>query len=104
MLAALTVAIRGDHQAAFLTLGTELAKAKLAAAGVDYPLDVGAVTGTFANGYRWRALVRREGVITAGRGKPVAGFGIEVTVSDPRASGRRSITLVGFEIEQGTRP
>jgi type II secretory pathway pseudopilin PulG len=104
MLSALTVAIRGDHQAAFLTLGTELAKAKLAAAGVDYPLQVGVVTGTFENGYRWRAQVRTQGVITAAGGRALAGYGLEVTVSDPRGNGRRSITLVGFEIEQGARP
>ena len=104
MLSALAVAIKGDHQAAFLTVATELAKTKLAGAGLDYPLDRGATVGTFENGYSWRVDVRRQGVIPAERGRPVTAYAVEVTVSDPRASGRRSITLIGFEIQQSARP
>jgi type II secretory pathway pseudopilin PulG len=104
MFAALMVAIKGDQQAAFLTMGTEFAKGKLAAAGVEYPLISGVSGGTFVNGYAWRVDVRRQGVIASGRGRPITGYRVEVTVSDPRANGRRSVTLVGFEIEQGAPP
>jgi hypothetical protein len=104
MLAALAVAIRGDHQAAFVTLGTALAKAKLAAAGVDYPLQPGAASGTFDNGYLWRAEVRRHGMIASGGERPIIGYRVEVTVSDPRANGGRTVSLVSVEIEQGSRP
>src|SRR3954464_8273984 len=83
MLSALAVAIKGDHQAAFLTVATELAKAKLAAAGLDYPLDGGTAVGTFENGYSWRVDVRRQGTIPAERGRPVTGYDLQVTISDP---------------------
>jgi type II secretory pathway pseudopilin PulG len=98
ILTALSVAIRSDHQAAFLTRATMLARAKLAAAGVDYPLRPGTAGAELDNGYVWLADVRTFRSIPAA-GRRIQGLSVEVTVSDPR--GRRSVSLSSIEIVAG---
>jgi type II secretory pathway pseudopilin PulG len=100
ILTGLSVAIRSDHQAAFLTRATMLARAKLAAAGVDYPLRPGTTGAELDNGYVWRADVRTFRSIAAA-GRRIQGLSVEVTVSDPRSSGRRSVSLSSIEIVAG---
>jgi type II secretory pathway pseudopilin PulG len=100
ILTALSVAIRSDHQAAFLTRATMLARAKLAAAGVDYPLRPGTAGAELDNGYVWRADVRTFRSVAAA-GRRIQALSVEVTVSDPRASGRRSVSLSSIEIVTG---
>lgn len=102
--AALAVAIRGDHKAAFLTMGTLLAKSKLAAAGIEYPLSVGTIGGTFTNGYRWQAKIYRHGIIESASGRSVRAFQVQVTVAEPIGAGERTISLAGVEIDRGLRP
>ena len=101
LLAAFAVAARGDHQAAFVTRATTLAKSKLAAIGVESPLQPGTLTGKFENGYPWRSDVRSDGVITSGGKQPIRAYWIEVTVFDPDAKGRRTVSLTAFEIDRG---
>ncbi len=99
-LMAIAVAMRSDQQAAFLTLGSILAKSKLAAAGVDFPLQPGVASGQFANGYSWRAEVRNLSTISLDDERQVAGHWVEVTVSDPRF-GARTLSLASIEISRG---
>jgi type II secretory pathway pseudopilin PulG len=98
LLAALFVAVRGDSQAAFVTLASSLARSKLAAAGVDFPLRPGVTSAAFENGYVWQAVVRPYGTIDIGSGRRIDGFWIEVTIADPRSNGRRSLSLSSLEI------
>ena len=100
ILTGLSVALRSDHQAAFLTRATVLARAKLAAAGVDYPLRPGTAGAELDNGYVWRADVRPFRSVAAA-GRRIQGLSVEVTVSDPRSSGRRSVSLSSIEIVTG---
>ena len=94
-IAAVGVALRGDQQATFATLATALARAKLAAAGVDYPLRPGVVTGVFTNGYRWRAEVRPFRSVATSESTWIRAFWVEVTViSNPQRSlSLASVTL-----------
>jgi type II secretory pathway pseudopilin PulG len=98
LLAALFVAMRGDNQAAFVTLASSLARSKLAAAGVDFPLRPGATSAAFENGYVWQAVVQPYGTIEVGSGRRIDGFWVEVTIADPRSNGRRSLSLSSLEI------
>lgn len=104
ILAALAVAVRGDRQATFLTRATLLAKSKLAAAGVDYPLRPGTTTADVDNGYEWRAVVRNFSAGAASQDQVIVGLWVEVTVSDPRSNGSRSLTLSSVEIVPRLRP
>jgi hypothetical protein len=102
-LAALGVALRNDRQAAFMIRASLLAKAKIAAAGIDYPLRVGTTGAIAESGYRWQAVVRSFIPPRGEGGVSVSAFWVEVTVSEPRAGGR-SLTLASLEIVPATRP
>lgn len=101
IFAQLSVAIRGDHRAAFLSVATLLARSKLAEAGTAQPLNPGVTTGTFPNGYRWRMVVRPHGRPAGGQ---AAAFRIEVTVAGAVDSGGPHLTLEGIEIDRGNGP
>jgi general secretion pathway protein I len=101
-LMALAVAIQGDRQASFLTLASMLAKSKLAAAGIDFPLRPGSTSGRFENGYAWQATVRNYRSIALDKDRHVLGFWVEVTVYEPRSTGR-SFSLGSIEIAQGSK-
>ncbi|MDR7039564.1 MULTISPECIES: hypothetical protein [Methylobacterium] len=103
ILAALAVAMRGDHQAAFLTLGSALAKGRLAAAGVDYPLRPGATGGVLPNGYLWRADIARHALVPLGPGSAAAGYRVAVSVAEPPERGGRSLTLHSFVLDRAGR-
>jgi type II secretory pathway pseudopilin PulG len=92
-IAAVGVALRGDQQATFATLATALARTKLAAAGVDYPLRPGVATGVFTNGYLWRAEVRHFRSIATSESTQIRAFWVEVTVAAPAPNNRRSLSL-----------
>jgi type II secretory pathway pseudopilin PulG len=97
LLAALSVSVRSDHQAIFLTRATILAKSKLAAAGQDFPLRPGTSAGSFGNGWEWRAVLRSNGG-APGESQRVDSLWVEVTVSDGRGNGSQSMTLQSIEI------
>jgi general secretion pathway protein I len=101
-LMAVAVAIQGDRQASFLTIASMLAKSKLVAAGIDFPLRPGSTSGRFENGYAWEATVRNYRSIAIDKDRYVLGFWVEVTVHEPRASGR-SFSLGSIEIAQGPK-
>jgi prepilin-type N-terminal cleavage/methylation domain-containing protein len=87
-LTALSVAMRGDRQAAFLTEATLLGRSKIAAAGVDFPLHAGAAARGLEGGYPWSAAVEPYGSLRTKSGGLVQAFRIRVTVSDPRSASR----------------
>ncbi|MER2263865.1 hypothetical protein [Methylobacterium oxalidis] len=103
ILAALAVAIRGDHQAAFLTLGSALAKGRLAAAGIDYPLRQGSAGGVLPNGYLWRADMDRSARVPLDAGRSAAGYRVAVTVAEPPERGGRALTLRSFVLDREGR-
>jgi type II secretory pathway pseudopilin PulG len=90
-LMAVAVAIQGDRQASFLTLASMLAKSKL-----------GSTSGRFENGYAWQATVRNYRSIALDKDRHVLGLWVEVTVYEPRSSGR-SFSLGSIEIAQGSK-
>lgn len=97
LLAALSVSVRSDQQAIFLTRATMLAKSKLAAAGQDFPLRPGTSAGRFDNGWEWRAVLRGASD-ASGETRQVDSLWVEVTVSEGRGTGSRSMTLRSLEI------
>ncbi|AWN43730.1 hypothetical protein [Methylobacterium durans] len=103
ILAALAVAIRGDHQAAFLTLGSALAKGRLAAAGIDYPLRPGTTGGVLPNGYLWQAEIGRYARVPLGQDRSAAGYRVAVTVAEPPERGGRSLTLRSIVLDREGR-
>jgi hypothetical protein len=78
-----------------------LAKSKLAAAGIDFPLRLGSTSGRFDNGFSWRATVQNYRAVALDKDRHALGLWIEVTVFDPR-SGGRSFTLGSIEIARGS--
>jgi len=102
-LAGVAVAIHGDRQASFLTQATLLAQAKLASAGVDFPLDSGSVRGDLPNGYIWRADIRPYSP-SPRHDSPTEGYWVEVTVGDPRSHGSRTVTLATLVLAPGNAP
>jgi type II secretory pathway pseudopilin PulG len=102
-LAAIAVAVRGDRQAVFLTQAAMLAKSKLGAAGIDFPLRPGMTSGRFDNGYVWQAEVRNYRTVAIDEDRRVAGLWVQVTVADPRSSAR-TFSLDSVEIVHGTGP
>ena len=104
ILAAAAVAVRSDRQATFLTRATLLAKSKLAAAGVDFPLRPGTAVADTGNGYEWRAVVRNFSAAGSNQDQLTMGLWVDVTVSDPRSNGSRSLTLSSIEIIPRLRP
>lgn len=97
VLAALAMAMRNDRQAAFVTLAGLLARSKLAAAGVDFPLRPGTTAAAFPNGYGWRADVRSLGAVEIADGRRAAGYEVRVTVSRAPGAGP-SVVLSGVEL------
>jgi general secretion pathway protein I len=102
-LAGLSVAVRGDRQANFLTQATMLAQTKLASAGVEYPIGPGRIGGEFPNGYVWQADMRRYGPAPR-RNSPAEGYWVEVTVADPRSNGSRAVSLATVVLVPGAAP
>ena len=102
--AALAVAIRADQRATFLTLGSILAKSRLAAAGIEFPLTPGTTGGTLPNGYRWQAEIRVHGRVEGGSGWSVSAYRVEVTVAETGEPGARTLSLAGVEIDREARP
>jgi type II secretory pathway pseudopilin PulG len=103
-LAAVGMALRSDQQAAFVALATPLARAKLAAAGVDYPLQTGVAAGSFGNGYLWRAEVRNYRVAAVDRMNRLRAYWVEVTVAEPAGRAGRSLSLASVSLARGARP
>jgi general secretion pathway protein I len=103
-LAAVAVALRSDQQAAFVTLATPLARAKLAAAGIDFPLRAGVARGQFGNGYLWRADVRNYRSAAMNRTGSIHAYWVEVTVAEASGAGGRSLSLATIALARETRP
>jgi type II secretory pathway pseudopilin PulG len=103
ILAGVSVAFRGDRQAAFLAMATVLAKSKLAAAGTDFPLRAGGTSENVENGLAWRATVHPYGGVALTQDRRVNAYWVEVTVTDPSSNGRRSMSLSAIEIRGETR-
>ena len=91
-LAGIAVAMKSDQQAGFLMRATMIAQDRLASAGVDYPLRQGTTGGALANGYVWRAEIRRYGSPLQ-RSPTLQGYWVEVTVADPHSNGSREVSL-----------
>ncbi|MGF9759496.1 prepilin-type N-terminal cleavage/methylation domain-containing protein [Microvirga sp. 0TCS3.31] len=102
-LAAVAVALRGDQQAAFVTRATPLARAKLAAAGIDFPLRAGVVTGSFGNGYLWQAEVRNYRSAPLNKTASVHAYWVEVTVAEPSGTSGRALSLATIALNRETR-
>lgn len=77
LLAGLLTALRRSEQANFTLIATELARSKLAAAGVDFPLVPGSASGAYANGFSWRAEV---GALSATTQGGAAFYDVRVTI------------------------
>lgn len=103
-LAAVAVALRGDQQAAFVTRATPLARAKLAAAGIDFPLRAGVVMGSFGNGYLWRAEVRSYRSAALNRVASIHAYWVEVTVAEPPGTAGRALSLATIAMAREARP
>jgi type II secretory pathway pseudopilin PulG len=102
-LTAIAVAIRSDSQTEFLTQASMLARSKLAAAGIDFPLRPGSASGRFHNGYVWQAEVRNYRTVAIDDDRQAVGLWVQVTISDPR-SGARTFSLGSVEISHGSEP
>jgi prepilin-type N-terminal cleavage/methylation domain-containing protein len=100
-LTALSVAMRGDRQAAFLTEATLIARSKIAAAGVDFPLRAGAAARGLEDGFPWSAEVEPYGSARLESGGLVRAFRVRVTVSDPR-SASRALSLFTIALARGS--
>lgn len=103
-LAAVAVALRGDRQAEFLTRATPLARAKLVAAGIDFPLRAGVVTGAFGNGYLWRAEVRSYRSVPLNKAGALHAYWVEVTVAEPSGTAGRSLSLETIAMAREAHP
>ena len=100
LLAAFAAAVHGDNQAAFTTRATMLATSKLAAIGVDLPLEPGVTSGSFQNGYGWRASVRLDRPVGPEGRSGMAVFAVAITVFDPEADDQQ-ISLATLELGPG---
>jgi general secretion pathway protein I len=95
ILAALSVALRSDKQAEFAMTAVSIAKSRLAAAGVEFPLRPGTTGSTLDNGYAWRATMRPYAAAVLETGLRIEGYWIEVTVSSHAG---RSLSLSAVKI------
>ncbi len=97
-LVALSTAIRADQQALFRMRAVMLAKSKLAAAGIEYPIRPGIAEGRFDNGYVWRVEMQLER--PAGNGATLGHrlVRIHATVGDPMLIARRTLTLSSVKL------
>jgi hypothetical protein len=97
-LAALSAAIRADQQALFRTRAAMLAKSKLAAAGIEYPIRPGIADGRFDNGYVWRVEMQFERPTGNGARLGHTMVRIHATVGDPMLIARRTLTLSSVKL------
>lgn len=100
LMAAFAVAVRGDHQAAFTTRATLLARSRLATVGVETPLVPGVSTGRLANGTVWQVAIRPDRTVASGAGRAIGCYWVEVTVFDPDTQGKRQVTLTTYAIDR----
>jgi type II secretory pathway pseudopilin PulG len=102
-LTGLSVALRADRQATFLTQATLLGQTKLAAAGVDFPLRPGTTARNLENGLAWWAEVRLQRTARLTDGGVVRSYKVRITVADPSAPNGRAVsfTTVALRTEEG---
>lgn len=95
LLTGLLTAVRRSEQANFMMIATELARSKLAAAGVDFPLTPGVASGGYANGFSWRADVAALSRAAPGG---AAFYDVRITISE--AMRGRAFVLHSVESDQ----
>jgi len=103
-LAALSAAIRADQQALFRTRAAMLAKSKLAAAGIEYPIRPGIAEGRFDNGYVWRVEMQLDRPPGNGATLGYRLVRIHATVGDPMLMARRTLTLSSVKLVGAGEP
>ncbi len=95
LMQSFSTGLRGARAAERQTIATLLAESRLAAVGVEMPLEAGESGGEIDHGYRWRATVRpylEPGLEAEGQAG-MAAYEIAVTVSWEAADGGGSVTL-----------
>lgn len=98
-----SIGMRGARLAERHTIAVLHAESKLAAVGVETPLEEGETSGVFDNGFGWRATIRPY--LEAGQEEaPDSGaeaYEVAVTVSWDDAGGRGSVTLETLRLAAG---
>jgi type II secretory pathway pseudopilin PulG len=98
VLAAVSVALRGDRIATFQSIAVLQAASRINALGSEGSRVLGTHSGTFENGNQWRTVVQPYGRVEVGPNQSVDAVWVEVMVFDPSAAGRRLVRLRTLEI------
>jgi general secretion pathway protein I len=83
------------------TRATVIAQSRLAAVGVEFPLEEGTSSGTADGTFHWRVIVRPyvDGELPAGRGVPRP-LRVDVEVFWEEGGGARSLALTSLGLAQ----
>ncbi len=92
---------RASRAAEAYTHATLLAESKLAAVGIEEPLDEGERTGEFDNGFDWRVAVRpyRPDGQEADGPRSLLAYEVGVTVSWNGGGGEKSVPLTTLRLK-----
>ncbi|MEQ1718048.1 MAG: prepilin-type N-terminal cleavage/methylation domain-containing protein [Hyphomicrobium sp.] len=98
---------RGQERAAHEMAALEIAKSRLAAAGIETPLTAGVTQGEAGGGYRWRVVVAPE--TRSGNGTSSAALRgywttAEVEWVEPAGAAPRKVSLTSLKIAREEAP
>jgi Tfp pilus assembly protein PilV len=103
VLAAVSIALRGDRGATFQSIAVLQAVSRINALGVEGSSALRMRSGTFENGNAWQIAVQPYGRVQIGPNQATDAVWVEVVVSDPSASGQRFVRLRTLEILAGVQ-
>jgi general secretion pathway protein I len=85
------------------TRATVIAQSRLAALGVEQPLQEGTSSGSVDDTYHWRVIVRpyADDQMPAGSGVPQP-FGVDVEIFWEEGGGARSLSLTSMRLATGS--
>lgn len=85
------------------TRATVIAQSRLAALGVEYPLQEGTTSGSVDDTFHWRVIVRPyvDDQLPAGRGVPQP-LSVDVEIFWEEGGGARSLSLTSMRLAQGS--
>ena len=85
------------------TRATVIAQSRLAALGVEFPLEEGTSSGSVDDTFHWRVIVRPyvEDALPAGQGIPTP-LRVDVEIFWEEGGGARSLSLASMRLARGT--
>ena len=85
------------------TRATVIAQSRLAALGVEYPLQEGTFSGSVDDTFHWRVIVRPyvDDQLPAGSGVPLP-LSVDVEIFWEEGGGARSLSLTSMRLAQGS--